>query len=438
LTLALCVGLISIPVFAQKVEEYIANLHSPMVKKRREAAKKLGELRQRGGVQPLIEALRGDEDPEVRQAAARSLGLIKDDVAVPPLLDALKDEDPEVRKATVVGLVSYYVEHDVDFITAKRKGIQWLNPFLETYEGTMVEPYTYVDPRFTDAIVEVAMRDRDQDVKVSAIRALGVLRATSAIPQLGELMLANSFVRTEIIRTYIKLGDRSAAPHIIPFLDDKDFDVRSEALTAVGTLRSVEAVPQLIKVYNSTPDAKTKKLALEALAQIGDRKAEDIYLANLPSEDTELRRYAYEGLARMADERYVERITKDSLRERNAEVKLAQAFAIYNLGRREYIEAIVQDLSTGRREQAANYLLEVRPADLYPYLRQSSLQSRKWIVEALGRVGTEETISKLTPLLESREPDLVNATTLAIERIKQRNGLGGTPDQQKRPKRTRE
>ncbi|MBI3951582.1 MAG: HEAT repeat domain-containing protein [Acidobacteria bacterium] len=435
LTLGLCLGLVLPAPLAQTAEEFIANLHSPIVKTRREAAKKLGELRQRVAVQPLIEALREDQDPEVRAAAAQSLGLIKDEVAVPALFDGLKDKVSEVRQAAIVGLVTFHIEQKVDFLTARRKGIQWLNPFLETYEGTILEPYTPVDPRVIDALVEVALRDRDQEVRIVAIRALGVLRANNAIPQLGDLMLANSFVRVEILRTFIKLGDQAAAEYIIPFLNDKDSDVRYQALTAIGLLRSDAAVPELIDVYNSSKDAKSKRLALEALALIGNSKAESIFLANLASGDTDMRRFGYEGLARMGNEEYVERVSKDRLRERHDEVQLAQAFALYSLGRQEYIEAVVQNLSTRRRQQAYGYLLEVQPEALYPYLRQPGLQSRRWIVEALGHSGSEETIGKLTPLLQSNESELVNATTLAIERIKRRGGIGEPPHHQKRPKR---
>jgi len=435
--LGLCLGFFLPLAQAQTTEELLANLHSPVVKTRRDAAKKLGELRQRVAVQPLIEALREDEDGEVRQAAAHSLGLIKDEVALPALFSALKDKQGEVRQAAVVGLVNYYIERDVDFLTARRKGIQWLNPFLETYEATIVEPFTQIDPRIIDEIVEVALHDRDQEVKTVAIRALGVLRATSVIPQLGELMLANSFVRIEILRTFIKLEDRSAAQYIIPFLNANDSEVRYEALTAIGLLRSEAAGGELIKVYGSSQDEKTKDLVLEALALIGDPAARDIFLANLPSGKTERRRFAYEALGRIGDEQYVERVSRDRLRERKADVKLAQAFALYKLGRQEYVEAMVQDLGTRRRRQAFDYLLEVQPDDLYAYLRQPTLPYRKWIVEVLGRIGTPEAIAKLEPLLKSSDVALVNATTLAIERIKRREELGVTPDQRSRPKRVK-
>jgi HEAT repeat protein len=429
-------SLVSSSILAQTTEELIANLRSPIVKTRREAAQKLGQRRERAAVEPLERVVRQDENTEVRQAAVEALGLIKDDSSVPTILAALEDTTKEVRASAVKSLVSFSVEHNIDFITVQRTGLNWLNPFLDTYEGTIIEPYTQVDQRIIDKLVHAALRDRDREVKIAAIRALGVLRATSTIPSLGDLMFASSFLRVEILRTFIKFGDPSAVQYITPFFNDSDSDVRHEALTAAGILRSDEAVPELIKVYQANRDEKTSKLALEALALIGDPQGKDIFLANMRQSDVERRRYAYEGLARVGEKKYVERVSRDRLSERSDAVKLAQAFALYKLGRREYIEAIVQDLDSGRKDQATGYLLEVRPEDLYPYLSRSTVLGRKRIVEALGHIGTEETIAKLTPLLKNPDPDLVNAANLAIERIKRRHA--DTSDQRKRPRRAQE
>ncbi|MCS7088090.1 MAG: HEAT repeat domain-containing protein [Thermoflexales bacterium] len=58
----------------------------------------LGELREAGAVDALLQALR-DEDVEVRIAAARALGAIGGERAVDALLQALRDEDVGVCHA---------------------------------------------------------------------------------------------------------------------------------------------------------------------------------------------------------------------------------------------------------------------------------------------------------------------------------------------------
>jgi len=421
---------------AQTTEELIANLRSPIVKTRLEAARKLGERRQREAAEPLARVLRTDTHADVRREAARALGLIKDEATLPALLAALSDAHREVRRAAILALVSFYIETNIEFITAERRGWQILNPFLSTYEATIVEPETKVDDRITQGLVRVALGDGDLGVRQAAVRAVGVLRATTAVPQLGRLFVGHSALRVEILKTFMKLGDPRAGPYIIPFLNDSDADVRKSALIAVGLLRIAEAVPKLIEVFERPRDEETARLALEALAHIGDRAAEKLFLQNLEHPLPGRRRFAAEGLARLGDASYIERISRLRLQERDRSVQLAQAFALYRLGRREFLEAIFQELDGGEHTQAAAYLLEVEPEDLYPFLQRGSPRARRAVVEALGRIGSREAIEYLKPLLRAEDPDLVNATNLAIQRIERRErAKSAAPEPRTRPRR---
>jgi HEAT repeat protein len=421
---------------AQTTEELIANLRSPIVKTRVEAARKLGERRQREAAEPLAEVVGKDSSPEVKKEAVRALGLIKVEETVPAMLTALSDADKDVRKAAILGVVSFYIETNIDFITARRRGWNILNPFLETYEATIVEPYTEVDSRIIEGLVRVAKTDSDQDVRVASVKALGVLRATSAIAQLGVLFAGSSFLRVDILRTFIKLGDPSAGKYIIPFLDDNESDVRKQALTTIGILGVKEAVPKLIEVYNRPKNEETAKLALEALALIADPAAEEIFLQNLNNKLPDRRRFGNEGLARLVAKKYIERISRERLQERDRSVQLAQAFALYKLGRTEFAEAVFQELESARKDQAYSYLLEIEPEDLFPFLHRGGLEARKRVIEALGHIGDQETIQQLKPLLTASDPTLVNAANLAIQRIErqEKSGPKTRPKRVGRPK----
>jgi HEAT repeat protein len=60
-------------------------------------------------IEPLLEALKGDRDAEVRQAAARALGNIAPDAkrVVPALTEALKDQSANVKMAAALALGQY-------------------------------------------------------------------------------------------------------------------------------------------------------------------------------------------------------------------------------------------------------------------------------------------------------------------------------------------
>jgi hypothetical protein len=67
-------------------------------------------------VEPLIETLKTDEDPDARFGAAHALGLIGDPRAVPALVGALADPEPAVRHWAVEALGKMQAHHAVEAI----------------------------------------------------------------------------------------------------------------------------------------------------------------------------------------------------------------------------------------------------------------------------------------------------------------------------------
>src|SRR6266581_3469811 len=99
-------------------------------------------------------------NPSTRREALQSLGMIKDFSALPEMIDALKDPTSDVRRVAIKSLVALYTEHDIEFITNRRAGWNLFNPFLDTSDHEIVEPYIKVDPAIVTAIGESARGDR--------------------------------------------------------------------------------------------------------------------------------------------------------------------------------------------------------------------------------------------------------------------------------------
>ena len=85
-------------------EELIEALKSPDWRIRRAAATKLGEMKERSAVEPLISCLGEDDDWLVRTSAAKALTMIEDPRAMGPLIEALEDKNDTVRRLAIVGL----------------------------------------------------------------------------------------------------------------------------------------------------------------------------------------------------------------------------------------------------------------------------------------------------------------------------------------------
>lgn len=430
----------------QSLETLLAYLKSPNPETRRDAAHKLGERRARNqlAVEALAVAARKDEDAEVRAKALESLGMIKDFAALPEMLDGLKDSKPEVRSIAIRSLVALYTEHDIDFITNRRSGWNLFNPFLDTSDHEIIEPYITVDPNIISAIGESARSDRERDVRVSAVRGLGVLRGAAAIPHLADALNADQDMRMEVLRAFIKIGDQSAGPHLIPFFRDSDHKVRTQAMVAAGMLKYKPAVEPLLSVYGLGPEKKgtLKKVsdqvkgrlrylpwrdeaALWALSLIGDEKAEQTFVENMTDKDADRRQYAIEGLARIADSRYLDQISRLVLTEKHGDVRLAEYWALYKMGSTSNIQYIVRKLETDQAHQARAYLLESNPADLYPHIQSSSREVRREVIEILGRIGDQDTIKELEPIVRTSSASTADTATVAIKRIEWR--LSGRP-----------
>ncbi len=431
----------------QSLETLLAYLKSPNVGTRRDAAHKLGERRVRNQltVEALGVASRKDEDPVVRAEALQSLGMIKDFSALPEMLDGLKDPNTDVRRVAIKSLVALYTEHDIDFITNRRAGWNLFNPILDTNDHEIVEPYVAVEPLIVTAIGESARGDRDRDVRISAIRALGVLRGVIAIPQLADALTADQDLRMEVLRAFIKIGSQSAGASLIPFFRDSDHKVRTQAMVAAGMLKYRPAAEPLLSVYGLGPEKKGtfKKVgdrmkgglsylpprdeaALWGLSLIGDEKAEQTFVENMTDKDADRRQYAIEGLARIADPRYQDQISRLVLTEKNNDVKLAEYWALYKMGSTANIQYIVRKLETDQEAQARAYLMESNsPADLFPYVRSSSKEVRQKVIEILGRIGDQETIKELEPVVRTSSASTADTATVAIKRIEWR--ISGRP-----------
>lgn len=436
----------SVPADTQSLETLLAYLKSPNVSTRRDAAHKLGERRVRNqlAIEALATTVAKDSSADVREEAVNSLGLIKDFSALPEMLGAIKDTKPAVRSVAARSLVALYTEHNIEFITNRRSGWNLFNPLLDTSDSEVIEPYILVDPKIVDALGDAARGDRDRDVRISAIRSLGVLRGGGATTQLAEALTADQDVRVEVLRAFIKIADPAAGPHLVPFFTDSDQKVRTQAMVAAGLLKYRPAVEPLIAAYRLGPEKKGSiklvtdtvkgqftylpprdEAALWALSLLGDERAEQVFAENITSKDGDRRQKATEGLARLAKPQYLDQISQLIIKEKNGDVKLADHWALYRMGSDPHLTYIVRKLDTDRAAQARGYLLESNPADLYVHIHSSTKSIRHGVIEVLGRTGDGETVKELEPAVRSSTSETADTATLAIKRIEWR--MAGRP-----------
>jgi glycerol-3-phosphate dehydrogenase len=97
------------------------------------------------------------------------------------------------------------------------------------------------------------------------------------------------------------------------------------------------------------------------------------FAKQLGSADAQVRQRSAEALARLAATDQRKLVEGYQLQEKNKEVRLALDWALYRMGRSEMLYRIVDELDSGRQDQAIGYLSELEsPEVLYPFLKRTT------------------------------------------------------------------
>jgi hypothetical protein len=149
------------------------------------------------------------------------------------------------------------------------------------------------------------------------------------------------------------------------------------------------------------------------------------FAKQLGSTDALLRQRSAEALARLAATDQRKLVEGYQLQEKNKEVRLALDWALYRMGRAEALYRIVDELDSGRQEQALGYLSELESPDLlYPFLKRTTNAPRinAGVLKALARIGNANTLDLIKPFRESHQPLVAEAAEIAHDEIEKRLG----------------
>ena len=147
------------------------------------------------------------------------------------------------------------------------------------------------------------------------------------------------------------------------------------------------------------------------------------FAKQLGSTDPHVRQRSAEALARLAATDQRKLVEGYQLQEKNKEVRLALDWALYRMGRDEALYRIVNELDSGRQQQAVGYLSELESPDvLYPFLKRTTNAPRinAGLLKALARTGDAQTLELVKPFRESHQPYVAEAAEIAHDEIEKR------------------
>jgi HEAT repeat protein len=285
---------------------------------------------------PQLQELLKNPDTGVRIEAVKQITEIGTAASLDALVLATRDNDPEVEIRATDGLVNFYLPGYVRTgigASLRRVGTGIKGRFTDTNDQ-VIDPYVTVRPDVIDALGRLASGGGNMDARANAARAIGILRGLRAVSDLVEALHSkNSDVIYESLVALQKIRDESAGPRVTFLLHDLDQKVQIAAIETAGLLRDKDAVPELADVLKRARDAKVKRAALTAIAMLPSEKSRDLYAQYLHDKDDRMRAAAAEGYARLRNPADLPMLEKAWQDEGKTSPRLSLAFAQVMLGK---------------------------------------------------------------------------------------------------------
>jgi len=413
------------------VESLIYDLKNPDPVRRKEAAQLIGDNKLRQAVPDLV-AVAQDPDPEVRRTIVNALDKLLDVRSLPAFIQLSSDPEKDIRERCIIGIVNLYLPQESGLRVTINKVATFFNPWSDEWADVVAEPGIAVDGGAISALTG-RLQDPSDTIRLKAARALGILKGNPAVPGLLEALKRNetNSIRFEIMRALRKIGDPSVGPELMPYLGFKDDKVRNEAIYTLGRLHYRAAAPEMIRLFEEESalpakliDKPYREALLDALAMLADPAALPLFQKEKQNPDDILRLHAFEGLARLAESSMATEVSRDRLHEKSERVKTAQAFALYRMGRTEFLDEVVNRLGNRKTNtEARMYLLELGPQELpglYAQANNNDTNVREALCEIYGLIGDERAVPVLQNLAKDKRGQISAFAAQAMRRISAR------------------
>jgi HEAT repeat protein len=434
--------------FVRHGEQVIPLLHRQLeaddLEIRRAAVAALGRIGSRTSVPALIHAL---DDPELTVDVAGALARIGDTSAYEPLLMLLSNDRAAVRRAAIGALNSLghaRMPGDVRRLLLDRNPhirecavriagyfgypecadllLHAIHDGDENVRRAAVENLPNLEEDRVLPVLKTAVRDESPKIRAAAAQSLGHLESVAAVPDLMRAMTdSDEWVRYYSARALGQIRSPESIDALAAALrDDSATQVRIAAADALGSIGGRRTVSFLAPFVNSD-DSDLARAALLALGVVGHPDALDPILAALRSSDPSRRLVAVRAIAARRDHDAAEALQWAAAADSSEAVADAAIEELSRMATPESVAALLRLTSDGRlREKAIVQISKLGHAHLKRIqtgLNSPHMETRRAVVEALGRMRHPDASEALSVALDDERPEVRLAALMALRRL---------------------
>jgi HEAT repeat protein len=367
-------------------------------------------------------------DPKLRVEAMRTLAQTQHPDAIGPIAQLAADPIEDIQLEALDTLLRFYIV-DVPNGTRRFAGVFETGRKDPGEAAFFFGPYQLLPRPVPEALKDglaKAMRDDAPRVRREATWTLGALVPPPAGTAAEAALAANlrdpdDGVRAAAARVAGAVRAASLGDALVAAMNDARDDVQLAAMRALGDIGEKRAGRALRERFVHDQRGPAAEAALDGLARLADPTSQPVFFEQVGSKDADLRRAAFEGLARLGDVAAIRAVEARTGGERDRTVRLARAFALARDGGRGLPELTAALGDDRRAEQAMAYLVELgrlHVKALVPRLGDPDVPTRGRLVQVLGIVGGPEALQALEPTTRDPDPAVARAAEHAIARIR--------------------
>ena len=398
------------------------------------------------GVDPaFIVPLLKDSNSNVRAAAAKALGLLGYRQAIPELLNALNDEewvrfsvlealgelkdDSSVEQiAGLLALPSQVVRLEAIDILGKLgsdkaadKLVAYLQHAPQDERNAVIKSLIKIgiNPEMSD-IAEyliTMLKEGEWEDKEVALKGIAALNCKEAIGLMVDVTgyldpsLPDNEEKISMLKSTIKAIDSEEQLLLLLKCRDMKYRAKSFAIEILGEMKSIKAIPELIKYLNDT-SRDLRRASTLALGTIGGSESINPLLETSQRDvDAHVRRLAIEALGAIQAKEAYGPLTELMEVEKYYDVieKIVESLLKIDAGR--FLSGI-----TGYRPLIREIIAKMT-SDAAILLGLTEDRDKKVKIAAiysLGRMGTDQAITKLIQFLGDSDADIRKAAVVGL------------------------